>query len=269
VAPRAAAKTLERERWRLLHQLVRTLEPLVTVLGFVWLLLLILEFTRGLTPGLQWSSNLIWAVFVADFAAEFSVAPRKLQYLKRHWLVAVSLAIPAVRFLRLARVSRVARFARSIRDVRLARAVSSLNRAISALRSTFRRRGVGYVTVTTLVVTLAGAAAMYAFENPVHDPGGIHDYVTALWWTSMIMTTMGSSYWPVTAQGRILCVLLALYAFAAFGYVTATLASYFIDRDAARPDAAVAGAEDVKALRHEIAALRDALAELRRSASHG
>ncbi len=82
----------------------------------------------------------------------------------------------------------------------------------------------------------------------------------------MIMTTMGSSYWPVTAQGRILCLLLSLYAFVAFGYLTATLASYFIDRDAARPDAAVAGAEDVKALRHEIAALHAALADLRRTA---
>ncbi len=43
---------------------------------------------------------------------------------------------------------------------------------------------------------------------------------------------MGSDYWPRTPEGRILCLLLALYAFAVFGYVTATLASYFIGRDA-------------------------------------
>jgi len=104
-------------------------------------------------------------------------------------------------------------------------------------------------------VTFTGAAAMYAFENSVPDPTGIHDYANALWWTAMLMTTMGSAYWPETAAGRVLCVLLALYAFAVFGYLTATLASFFIDRDASRDDAAVAGAADVKELRNEIAAL--------------
>jgi len=68
----------------------------------------------------------------------------------------------------------------------------------------------------------------------VPDPAGIHDYGTALWWTAMLMTTMGSAYWPQTGEGRILCVLLALYAFAVFGYVTATLATFFVSRDMAR-----------------------------------
>lgn len=253
-------RQLDRERWRLLHQVVRALEPLVAFLGVVWLVLLILELTRGLSPALAWTSNAIWALFFVDFAAELAIAPKKLTYLKRHWLVAASLAIPTIRLLRLARISRIARVGRSIRDVRLVRTISSMNRALVALRSAFRRRGVAYVFVATFVVTFAGAAAMYAFENPVPDPAGIHDYGTAVWWTAMIMTTMGSAYWPQTAEGRVLCVLLALFAFAVFGYVTATLASYFIDRDAADSGAAVAGAGDVAALRREIAALRELIA---------
>ena len=47
----------------------------------------------------------------------------------------------------------------------------------------------------------------------------------------MIMTTMGSAYWPQTDAGRVLCVLLSLYAFGVFGYVTALLASFFVGRD--------------------------------------
>lgn len=46
----------------------------------------------------------------------------------------------------------------------------------------------------------------------------------------MIMTTMGSQYWPQTAEGRVLCLFLAIYAFSVFGYVTAFLASIFIGR---------------------------------------
>lgn len=257
----AARRQVERERWHLLHQLVRVFEPAIAVLGVVWLVLLVIDLTRGLSPVLRWISNGIWIVFVLDFAAEFLIAPRKITYLKRHWLVALSLAIPAVRFLRIARAVRLARLARSAREIRLARTLGSLNRAFTALRSSFRRRGVGYITATTLAVVFGGSAAMYSFENGVADPQGIHTYATALWWTSMLMTTMGSAYWPETPEGRVLCVLLALYAFAVFGYVTATLASYFIDRDASRSDAAVAGTRDLDSLRQEIASLRQLIVD--------
>ena len=38
--------------------------------------------------------------------------------------------------------------------------------------------------------------------------------------------------------GRVLCFFLGLYAFTVFGYMTPTLATFFIDRDADRPDSA-------------------------------
>ena len=49
----------------------------------------------------------------------------------------------------------------------------------------------------------------------------------------MLLTTMGSDYWPRTPEGRLLCLLLAIYAFTVFGYVTAAIAAYFVDRDKA------------------------------------
>ena len=48
----------------------------------------------------------------------------------------------------------------------------------------------------------------------------------------MMLTTIGSDYFPQTAEGRVLCFILALYAFAVFGYITATLATFFVERDA-------------------------------------
>jgi hypothetical protein len=51
-------------------------------------------------------------------------------------------------------------------------------------------------------------------------------------------------------------LLLAWFAFAVFGYVTATLATFFIGRDAADEDAEVAGAEQIRLLYEEIGALR-------------
>ena len=77
------------------------------------------------------------------------------------------------------------------------------------------------------------------------------------------MTTMGSDYVPQTAEGRILFFLLALYAFTMFGYVTATLATFFVGQDADDDETEIAGAKSIDALRDEISALRAELRSLK------
>ena len=84
----------------------------------------------------------------------------------------------------------------------------------------------------------------------------------------MIMTTLGSAYWPQTPEGRVFGFLLALYAFAIFGYVTASLATFFIGRDANSEEAEVAGAKAIEALHAEIVALRDEVRALRSPKIH-
>jgi voltage-gated potassium channel len=130
-----------------------------------------------------------------------------------------------------------------------------------AFGASMGRRGFGYVVGLTVIVTFGGAAGMFAFERDAGG-GGLNSYGEALWWTAMIMTTMGSQYWPQTAEGRVLCFLLSLYAFAVFGYVTATLATFFVGRDAASEDAEVAGNKQIAELRDEIAALREEIRRL-------
>ena len=78
------------------------------------------------------------------------------------------------------------------------RVVSSLNRGMRALGASLSRRGFGYLITLTVLVTLAGAAGIYAFENVVS--GGMQSYGEALWWTAMVITTMGSQYWPETVE---------------------------------------------------------------------
>jgi voltage-gated potassium channel len=254
------------ERRAALADLEEWLERPMLALGLLWLALVVVEFTRGLTPALEAVGTAIWVVFILDFALRLALAPERVAYLRRNWLTALSLVLPALRVLRVVRVLRAARAARVLagatRGARLVRVVGSVNRAMRALGRAFARRGFGYVVALTTLVTLAGAAGMYAFERPGADGRGLGSYGEALWWTAMLMTTMGSEYWPRSAEGRALCVLLALYAFAVFGYVTATLATYFVGRDAADPDAEVAGAADVAALRAELAALRRELVGL-------
>jgi voltage-gated potassium channel len=251
------------ERLGALRGLEEWIETPMEVLGFTWLGLLVLELTRGLSPVLRVLTTVIWIIFIAEFALRIALAPDRVKYVRRNWLSALSLVLPALRVLRIARIARVLRIAPATRGLRVVRIVTSVNRSMHALGRAMGRRGLGYAIGLTLIVTLAGAAGMYAFESVMPDGRGLTSYGSALWWTAMIMTTMGSDYWPRTAEGRTLCVLLSIYAFAVFGYVTAALASFFIGRDAARDDAQIAGRSALDALRSEITLLRTEVASLR------
>ena len=232
------------------------------VLGLIWLALLMVEFIWGLSRILETLFTLIWIIFIFYFTLKLTLAPHKGEYLKRNWLTAIALLLPALRVFRIVRVVRLLRVARATRGLRLVRILTSLNRGMKALGATMGRRGFGYVVALTVVVTLVGAAGMYAFESDSPKVRGLNNYGEALWWTAMLMTTLGSEYWPQSAEGRVLCFLLALYAFAAFGYVTATLATFFIGRDAENTEAELAGAESIEALRREIQSLREDVQEL-------
>jgi voltage-gated potassium channel len=266
--PLDAMPVTPRERLAVLTDLEAWLEKPMLVLGFVWLALLIVELTRGIPPFLEVVGTVIWVVFIVDFVLRLWLAPDRSTYLRRNWLTAFSLVVPALRVFRvlaLVRLTRIASSARAIQGVargaRLVRVVSSINRGMRALRQSMARRGVGFVIVLTLIVVFAGAAGMYAFEREVPG-GGVNGFWSALWWTAMLITTMGSDYWPRSAEGRVLCLMLSTYAFAVFGYVTASLASFFIGRDAARPDTEIAGTADLDALFAEIRSLRGAVERL-------
>lgn len=257
-----AKEALSRERNALLDRLDNALETPMIILGLVWLVLLVIELTSSLNPVLQTLSNVIWVVFILDFGIKFTLAPRKIPFLKKNVLTVISLVLPALRILR---ITRVFRLLRAVRGVRLVKVIGSLNRGMRSLGLTMQRRGFGYVLALTVVVLFTGAAAMYAFEKD--HPDGLRTYGAALWWTAMVLITIGSQYWPQTPEGQIFCFLLALYGFTVFGYFTATLATFFIGRDAANPAAEVAGAKQLEALQHEIRLLRQEIRQLRPEAS--
>ncbi len=253
----ADKRELDSQRYELLHGLQEWLETPMLVLAFVWLGLFIAEMIWGLTRLLETAGYVIWGAFIVEFALALILAPVKFEYLKSNWLKAVSLLIPALRAFRLLTVFRAARVTRVVGSARgLLRVFSTINRGMRAFQKSMSRRGFGYVVGLTVIVTLTGAAGMFAFERQALGTGGLDSYGAALWWTAMIMTTLGSDYWPQTAEGRVLCFLLSLYAFAVFGYLAATLATYFIGRDADDDDAELAGARSIADLKAEVAALR-------------
>lgn len=256
-----AKRALEQEQSEILEQLEDWLEIPMLVLSFIWLALFVVELIGGLSPLLDALGITIWVLFILDFGLKLFLAPRKLAYLRQNWLTLLALMLPALRVLRVVRVVRALQTARAVRGLRLLRVMTRTNRGMRSLAASVQRRGFRYVLGLTVIVIFMGSAGMYAFESELSE-SGITDYGTALWWTAMIITTMGSDYFPKTPEGRILCFLLALYAFAVFGYVTATLATFFVGREAENPESEVAGAKEIAELKAEVAALRTELQAL-------
>lgn len=246
-----------REQYAVLRQVEDWLEMPMFVLSLVWAALLVIELAVGLGSWLQGTVTAIWAAFVGEFLLKFTIAPNRFRFLRKNWLSVLALMLPALRVFRVAKVVQVLRYGRAIRGLTLARVLTAFNRGLRSLKQNMGRFGFGYVLLLTVLVTMLGAAGMFAFERQV--AGGMETFGDALWFTAMMMTTSGSDYWPKTVEGRILCFLMALYAFAIFGYVTATLATLLVGQEQKSKQALAIDAQAIAALRSEMAALHERL----------
>jgi voltage-gated potassium channel len=223
------------------------------------------SLTTGLSPFFTKLNYTIWGLFVAQFVIELVIAPGKLRYLRRHWITAIALVAPAFRLLS---AFRLARAFTVMRGARLVRVIGGANRGMRALGRVMDRRGVGYVMLLTLIVWIAGGAGIFAFERAAPDTR-FDGFATAFWWTAMTLTTMGADFFPTTPEGRVLSLALAVYGFAIFGYLTATVASYFVARDADEDVGELAGAKQMDEMRRELVLIGRKLDGLRAPAGGG
>lgn len=171
---------------------------------------------------LGWS---LWGLFFVEFAAKFVLAPNKRRYVTRRWLDVLVLLVPFLRFLRLLRVLRVTR------SFPVFRLLVFGGRGSSATLTLLRRRRLGQLALISLMVVLIGAALGFILEQGA--PGGqIETFGDALYWSSTIVTTVGSELYPVTVGGRVLAFLLMIYAVGVFSYFIASIATVFVGLDA-------------------------------------
>ncbi len=241
------------KRYRRLAKISEWTEIPLIFLGFLWLVLLVVELIWQLTPFLMTLVNVIWVIFILDFLIKLIVAPARWKFLRRNTLTIISLFIPAFRIFRIFASLRLLRSLGVIRSIRVIRVVGSVNRGMRVLDKTLERRAFGYVLILTLLIALVAAAAMFAFEKA----GTFDSYLDALYWTAMMITTMGSGYWPASPEGKTLALLLSVYSLGVLGYFTAMLSSFFIGRDADNEQAEVAGTRQLDEIAAELKALRE------------
>ncbi|MBI4498146.1 MAG: ion transporter [Chloroflexi bacterium] len=244
-----------RQRGELLARVSDWLDAPLSLLAFVMLGLLILELTVELSPA--WAARVvqaqlaIWVIFAAAFLLEFALAPAKVQYLKTHWLTAISVALPALRAVR------VFRAARALRGLRLIRLVTTFNRGTGAIEQIFRRGQFGYVAALTLIVTITAAAGASYFERGAPQ-ASITTLGDAVWWAAAMVTTINAQLETTTFEGRVIGLLLRVYGMTVAGYVTAAIAAYLIGQPEP-PERAEAEHSELHQLRLQVARLEEAI----------
>lgn len=229
------------QRETLRQELQDWLDPLMTVLGLMTIILFILQLAATLTPRESaWINDAqvaIWALFIVEFVLEVLLACDRLAYLRSHWLLAITVLLPALRVLRAARALM------ALRQLNLLWLLMRANRSIQSLRKLVPGRETAYLVLLTALVVAVGTAGCYYFEQG--EPNAqIHTLGDALWWAASLVTTINSGVDPVSAEGRILAILLRIYAVGVFGIIAGNMASFLVQQRQEKAQIAAAEAEN-------------------------
>lgn len=180
-----------------------------------------------------------WGVFAVDYVVRLWLAEDRRRFVRRHLLDLAVVVLPILRPLRL---------------LRLITLLTVLNRRAG---SSLRGRVVTYVVGASSLVTYVASVAMLSVER--HAPGAnIKTFGDSLWWALVTMMTVGyGDRYPVTPTGRVIGAGLMICGVALLGIVTATLASWLVDRVSdANQEQQTATRRDIAVLQDEIRALR-------------
>lgn len=174
-----------------------------------------------------WVVNLVWVLFALDYVVSLILVPHTTRWFFTHLHELAIVFLPALHPLRL---------------LRLVTVISVLQRSAGAA---LRGKVILYVAFTsTLLVFMAALAILDAEQN---EPGAnITSFGDAIWWAVVTITTVGyGDHYPVTDFGRWIAVGLMICGLGLLGTITATLASWFVEKveetagDKKKEDAAV------------------------------
>ena len=234
-----AADDRRRRRELLLERVERVTEVPLLILAACMVPLLVGPFLWELSERQEQAfvavDITIWAIFAADLAVKTAIAPRRLAYLRAHWLeIAILIAPP-------------------IRPLRLLRIVIYGSRLFTGLR---RMVQVDYLLVYAVLLVMVAATVVTTVETG--ENAQITSFSDALWWATVTVTTIGyGDIVPVTEGGRAMGYVLVLGGVLLFSALTANFAAGLVGGQRRPGGGTEELLAEVKALREELAAGRE------------
>jgi voltage-gated potassium channel len=185
----------------------------------------------------------VWIGFGVDYVVRLSLAPYRWEYFWHHLLDLLVIGLPILRPLRLLRLV-------VLLEVLNRRAADSLRGKIAV-----------YVPGATLLLVVCASLAVLDAERG-HPGASINDFGNALWWAVSTISTVGyGDRIPVTVTGRFVATGLMVGGIALLSVVTASIASWLLDRVREVEESAQAVTRaDIEALTTELRELKTMLA---------
>lgn len=234
------------QRWETRSEWPLAAAALLFLVSYAWPILQP-DLSRGTKAACHVVDYATWSVFVIDYVARLGLAAQRARYFWRHLLDLFVVALPILRPLRLLRFVQLLRI---------------LNRSATA---SLRGRVAIYVVSATFLVVFCASLAVLDAER-AHPQANITTFGDALWWACVTVSTVGyGDRFPVTTEGRFVAIGLMLAGVALLGVVTASLATWFIEKvREVEDDLQAATGQDIAELRAEVIRLRQALVEQHR-----
>jgi voltage-gated potassium channel len=180
----------------------------------------------------------IWALFAADYLVRFSLARRKLEFVRKNMFDLLVVALPI------------------LRPLRAVMAITLLSRRVI---HRLEQRIALYACGTTVLVGTSASLAVLDAERDAPN-ATITSFPDAAWWALTTITTVGyGDQYPVTAEGRLVAAALMVGGIALLGVVTGLVASWFV-RVLRGTEAIAERTEDI--LRKELEELRQEIRTL-------
>lgn len=228
-------------KWQRMTEWPLTVLALVFLLAYSWEVL-----ARTHVSQCETTINVIWIVFIIDYVVSISLAHDRKTWFKNNLLLLISIMLPIFRPLRL---------------LRLVAVLNVLNRTSGMA---VRGRITLYVCSSVILLIYVGSLAELDVER--NAPGTtITDFGKAIWWAFVTTTTVGyGDMSPVTWQGKCIAVGLMIAGIALISVITATLASWIVDRVSDEADKRANETEsETTRLSNNVAELTDAVDRLR------
>ena len=222
--------------WEALAAHERRYDLFLLIVSLAYVSLVFVELLPGEQVGWVFVSidAAFWSVFLIDYVWRVVfLAPDRRAYARRP-LCLLDLAIVVsgpVLFLLTSGLVVVGRIARTVAEtIRLLRVGVQAARFIGSSRRVFVLQAYRWVIPTAALLTFFLSVWIWRFEA-IHRGTDIHGWNDALWYSMATVMTVGyGDLVPVTPQGRIAGVLLMMVGISLFSWVTASLASFLMQR---------------------------------------
>jgi voltage-gated potassium channel len=225
----------------------RSMEWPLTITALAFFAAYALEILARLTGTFELLAEVIiwaaWGVFVVDYFVRLFITEHRWRWFHRHLLDLAIVLLPMLRPLRL---------------MRYLAAIAIIQRGAGGI---LRGRVVLFTVGSTILIIIIAGLAIYDAERAV---GNITSFGDAVWWAFVTITTVGyGEYFPVTVSGRFVAVGLMIGGITLIGVITATLASWIVERVSDEQNTKAAATEDqVERLRDEVAELKQMISDL-------